>query len=479
MTTGRGGVGSLALLAAIALLVAACGTTDQGSTLESRTDTSSPAGSEDQGDESASSTQPAGQEADGQDAEAPAVDLAAWAGVYVWDEFVEGDPGSDQTLIHELVLEEEADGLAGRLLQYGFQTDTEFTVVGRAIEGGIAVDIVSVDHGLTPLAAGDTAFSLTGDPAGPLTTLIDLAPLVVDRAGTGAYFRPESDSVPPPTGLDQLAGGPSTFWAIEAASYDLVEIEVATGREVRRVAGWGDVDPEGPGQALTSVEVGSGGWLWADDCCEPAAGNIFGFDPDRVAGIGGLADDDLAVQTFGLDPLVSPDGQRVAYGNYSFDVTIVDRAGALLGRVIDGGDDSTFPAPLAWLDDQTLVVADQGVDEFEVSAWDVTDPGAPAPIGTPLAVAGSARDGLRWDGDTVLVVVESDESGVEGLLIGPASSTVEPIALPADLATIDVDPSGRFLLHVGADGLARAGLLGDPIDGGTILSDVEVVAASW
>ena len=33
-----------------------------------------------------------------------------------------------------------------------------------------------------------------------------------------------------------------------------------------------------------------------------------------------------------------------------------DASGALLGRVIDGGDDSTFPTPLAWLDDQTLVV---------------------------------------------------------------------------------------------------------------------------
>ena len=53
-------------------------------------------------------------------------ELARWAGRYVWDEFVEGDPGSDQFVVHQLVLldagptvDTGADpGLAGRLTHH-------------------------------------------------------------------------------------------------------------------------------------------------------------------------------------------------------------------------------------------------------------------------------------------------------------------------------------------------------------------------
>ena len=424
--------------------------------------------------------------------------LARWAGRYVWEESVDGDPGSNQVIVHQLVLldvgpdvDTGADpGLGGRLTQDGFQTATVIDVLARPIDGGVAIEVASIVDGLTPLEVGDVAFTLTGDRARPTTTLDALLPLVVDQPLEGSYFQPEpaggsggEGSAAPEVGI------PSALWAIEAGSYDLIQIDALTGQETGRVAGWGRElaeDPVGGGQALTAVEVGADGWVWADDCCEPAAGNLYGLDPERIAGIdelaGGVREDGAGLRATGLVPVASPDGSLVAYGNFTFDVTVIDRTGMLVASVLGDGDGTTFPVPLAWLDERTLVVAVSGPDgDLTITAWDLRDPGRPAPVGQPQVLIGSLVDAVAWN-DSVLVVTRTgDDDDRQGTAVSFDGADPASVGVPAGLTIIDIDPSGRFLLVVGGDGLVR---LADATRGsipadGPVLSEIPVVAASW
>lgn len=431
------------------------------------------------------------------------VDGSAWAGRYRWDEFVEGDPGSDQTLIHELELDVPGDPAlgdpTGRLVQNGFQTATELTVVARPIDDGVAIEVVSVVAGRTVLRPGDVAIRLTGDPASPITTIDALVPLVADRPPSGTYFVPDDGRSAADdrgeAGDDEAAGDdggagdqggnpvrPATFWAIDAERFDLIEIETATGAEVERITGWAG-DPamadESFFQALQRVDVTDDGWLWVDDCCEPAAGNIFGLDPGRIGSLAdvldGPATDPASRRLIGLNPIASPDGTLVAYGNHTFGVAVVDRDGREVASV-PGADPDRFPTPLAWLDDVTLAVAEAGVDQTTIMFWDLRDPSRPVPVGTTATVAGVPVDGASWSG-AVLVVLGPEPFGDArrtGVLVD--LDAVEPVDVPDGLRSIDHDASGRHLLVVGADGLARTG----PPDGsGPALSDIEVIWASW
>jgi len=51
--------------------------------------------------------------------------IEEWLGTYEWVEFAEGDPGSNQTIVHELILDGLADdgSLTGVLTESGFQTN--------------------------------------------------------------------------------------------------------------------------------------------------------------------------------------------------------------------------------------------------------------------------------------------------------------------------------------------------------------------
>lgn len=425
-------------------------------------------------------------------------DLARWAGRYLWEESVDGDPGSNQVIVHQLVLLDvgpdvetgAGPGLGGRLTQDGFQTATAIDVVARPIDDGVAIEVASIVDGLTPLAVGDVAFTLTGDRTRPTTTLDALLPLVVDQPLEGSYFQPEpvgesngEGSATPEVGI------PSALWAIEAGSYDLIQIDVLTGQEIARVAGWGRElaeDPVGGGQALTSVEVGADGWIWADDCCEPAAGNLYGLDPERVTAIdelaGGVREDGAGLRATGLVPVASPDGSLLAYGNFTFDVTVIDQTGTAVASVLGDGDGTTFPLPLAWLDERTLVVAVSGPDgDLTITAWDLRDPGRPAPVGQPQVLIGSLVDAVAWN-DSVLVVTRTgDDDDRQGTAVSFDGADPASVGVPAGLTIIDIDPSGRFLLVVGRDGLVR---LADTTRGsipadGPVLSEIPVVAASW
>ena len=409
-------------------------------------------------------------------------DLAAWAGRYVWEEAVEGNPGSAQVLVHELVLDvgaDEGEPLSGALTQNGFQTATELTVTTEAVANGIAVLVVSVDAGLTSMEPGDLVVTLTGDPTAPITTIGALIPLVVDRPDSGRYFEPEGA---PSSAGGTADGRPGTFWAIEARTFDVIQVDVASGAEVGRITGWGAPpggDPSLVLQALQHVDVSPDGWLWLDDCCEPAFGNVFGLDPSRVENleqIFGSVDGSDGRQLVGLSPATSPDGSLLAWGNGPFEVTVADGRGIAVGSVLTG-DDDTFAYPLAWLDDTTLAAAVAGRGATTITFWDLSTPSAPVQVGSPQVVAGLVADAARAEDGTILVVFGPEpvtNPSRSGAIVSPGGS--EPIEVPDGLASVDRDPSGQHLLWVGADGLVRTGPLGGDAP---VLSGIEVLSASW
>lgn len=491
----------VAVLAALAMVASACGGDSDGAI---------GSGAE-QGDASASSTAVEGSSDDdgptttdatpstvaGQDedededgekdkGEGDGADPTVWVGRYVWEEVADGGPGSNQVLVHELVLRLPGDGggpVTGTLTQSGFQTATEFTVAAEPVVDGVAIRVASVDGGLTSMEPGDIAVTLTGDPADPVTTVGTLLPLVVERPTSGRYFVPDGDRAGGDIDESARAGGiPATFWAVEVRSFDLIEIDVDSGAEVGRIPGWGAPpggDPSLVLQALQRVDVSPAGWLWVDDCCEPAFGNVFGLDPASITDLeqvfGSAASPD-GRQLVGLNPVTSPDGSLMAWGNGPFEVTVADGRGDAVGSVL-AGDDETFAIPVAWLDATTLAAAVAGVDETTITFWDLSTPAAPVPLGSPQVVPGLVADAARGEAGTIVVVfgpqpvTDPDRSGV---VLTP--NGMEPIEVPDGVVSIDRDPSGRHLLWVGADGLARLGPLGSDAP---VLSGIEVISASW
>ncbi|MEL6981602.1 MAG: hypothetical protein AAFO29_04175 [Actinomycetota bacterium] len=414
------------------------------------------------------------------------VDPTAWVGRYLWEEAVEGDPGSNQVLVHELVLRAPAtdgDPVTGTLTQDGFQTATELAVTTTPVADGLAVEVVSVDGGLTPMEPGDVALTLIGEPADPVTVIGTLIPLVVERPTSGRYF------VPVGAGGDSGGSGdgagvgePATFWAVEARTFDLIEVDAGTGAEVGRIGGWGappDGDPNQVLQALQRVDVSPDGWLWVDDCCEQAFGNVFGLDPTRVTDLEqvfGSVDGPQGRQLTGLNPVTSPDGARLAWGNGPFEVTVADGRAAPVGSVL-AGDEQTFAIPVAWLDATTLAAAVAGEAETTITFWDLTSPSSPRQVGSAQVVPGSVVDAARGTDGTILVIVGPQpftDPSRSGFIVGPDRN--DGTEVPDGIASIDRDPSGQHLLWVGDDGLARVGPLGAD---GRVLSGIEVLWASW
>ena len=115
--------------------------------------------------------------------------IDAWSGTFLWTEFAAGDPGSDATIVHELILTgQAADGsLTGTLAEYGFQTNVALDVAAYPGENGITVFAVS---SAPPIYnADDRLFALSGDPDAPITSLGAVQPYLTESVPeSGTYF---------------------------------------------------------------------------------------------------------------------------------------------------------------------------------------------------------------------------------------------------------------------------------------------------
>jgi len=115
--------------------------------------------------------------------------IDAWLGTFEWTEFAEGDPGSNQTIVHELILtSQSADGsLAGTFTQTGFQTNISLEVA--AYPGETGVTIFATTDGPPLYTADQRLFALSGDPNAPTTSLGAVQPFLAASAPqTGSYF---------------------------------------------------------------------------------------------------------------------------------------------------------------------------------------------------------------------------------------------------------------------------------------------------
>ncbi len=198
------------------------------------------------------------------------------------------------------------------------------------------------------------------------------------------------------------------------------------------------------------------------------------FGVELVAGkrrrvdVGDGADDPAAVgPDFVLDPVLSPDGRRIAWlqwdhPNMSWDgtrlwVASVDEVGDLQDvRAVAGGDDESIEQP-RWLSDERLVFLSDRSGWSNFYALHVADPGgAPGegrpggPAGEPVALAPEERDfgQPRWVPDQSsydllpdgrIVTTRLDEGWTRVCLLDPATG---------DVSEVDTDVTGVADLRV-------------------------------
>lgn len=341
----------------------------------------------------------------------------------------------------------------------------------------------------SPATSSTTSSTPSSSDTSPSTALPSTSSSSTDEAEQAPQQPAEPPTEDEPTA--SVVGKPSSFWAVEAATSDLVEIDVSSGRELRRVGGWGaelSNDPTRP-QGLVSVEVSTDGWVWADDCCSPAIGNIFGLDPDRITGI-----DELVAQTtqegtsfwrHGVKPLVSPNGALVASINYTTDIQVFDRSGEIVASLPPKNPDVPFTS-VAWLDNRRLLVSEYGANQSEVlTVWDLSDPTSPRQVGPERRSDGRLIDAVGLGQDQVLLVTwDSSSQSLYGTVHDLIGGELVAVILPSGLQSIDVDPSGRFLLLVDVNGRVWTGVLEDLGDVLSIrveepVGSIEVYSASW
>lgn len=317
----------------------------------------------------------------------------------------------------------------------------------------------------------------------------------VDGDGGGDAATDGEDDPPTDEGIGPIVdvlddGRPSSFWAITDTTYDLVRVDTLTGDIISNLGGYGQSSTDcgddcGPLQALVSVEAGPDGNLWLTDCCEPAAGTIFRLAAD--------ARFDASTQTFshGYVALPSPSGELLAVQTQTW----------VALRLPDGEDVAAYPAeradaagshtPLAWIDEETLVVRsstfDGGQQLDQLLVLDLSVRSEPVVVGA--TIGGDTRRvdaAIRSDGMILALTVVPDrasanlpselaEGKVSGEVFDPATGGLEAeFDLPDDVVTIDYDPSATFLITSGRDGVIRwygAGASGELGSG--------FVAASW
>lgn len=314
----------------------------------------------------------------------PAAD--AFAGSYEWYQFLDGDPGSDQQLLHLVDTEVRPDGtLRGDLRSMGFQTDVHVAIVGRWTSDGVefAID-PSRPLGESPAYDDDTVlFRLSGNPDRPVTELVDLHTLVLNPPPTGTYFvRPGSDpgaespgdaatedgavavDGPPnttiglPAAVDPLPADQAVVALVRSAddepgAIDLVVVSLDDGTELATIADGFDLSEGGVFDLTLSPDRRTVLYVVATSACtsEVWASPIDG------------STDPIVVTDRANAVAISPSGDRIAvdrgdlcFGARSVDVLQVEGGGSQrfpLVTVDDGLDDGV--ESLAFLDDTTIL----------------------------------------------------------------------------------------------------------------------------
>lgn len=260
------------------------------------------------------------------------------------------------------------------------------------------------------------------------------------------------------TTTEAVDAEPTSLWIIDADTYDAVRIDLETGEEIGRIPGWGGgSENDEPVQALQTIELGPDGWLWFDDCCEPAFGTSFGVDPvSPQADLAGPITEVAQLTLDGLSPRVSPDGALVATSVGDLGVSVADTAtGEAVVDVATLAETLSLPAEdaivfwntLGWVAPRTLVVAAPFADGTLLSFVDLTDPTAPVALAEPLLVEVNLTDAtLGLDGHLVAL---AEQDGLASAIVIDATTGTEIDRFPLVPGTIGIDgsPDGeRFLL---------------------------------
>jgi hypothetical protein len=523
-TTGRARAGLpvrllvpavLVLVAAIGIGVALAGR-DDGQRLETADDGPVPttpdrADADDADDGTAPETTDDGAGADDGDGPDDTVDLSAWAGRYEWVEFAEGAPASDQTWGHRLTLASPAGSegaeLTGRYEVDGFQTLIRTTVVARPVDDGVAIELVSATEDSFPVLAepGDVLFTLTGEPARPVTTFVRLRSAIEAPAEATYFVRvaepgPAGDPIPEPDperGFTR-AGGHAVVQLLDEGETIWTAVDLATGdvgpvfhRAFLEATWFSAIELAPTGDAVYLSQGFEDSWY----SCESSV-------PDLVRL---PLQPDAAPETIGrgVEPRVSPDGSRLAYLTASDCVPDPENPGdwvvtvhdTVVVRDLATGDEVRRTVPglveavnggadyrgldlrgLAWLGDDRLGVSGGDI----LAAADLTPTGErlPALFG-PDAFGRS----LGHDPSTDSILVELATYGEDGrvsveivavdIASGASSQllAVEP-GTEATSSPAGLDPTGRNLVVATDRGLLLA-------DGTTIPLSGTVISVDW
>lgn len=293
----------------------------------------------------------------------------------------------------------------------------------------------------------------SADSVAATSSTTDSSPAPTDdnaatTSSTGAV--PTTEGPSPTSGSDEM---PMTFWAVTDGSYEVVEVDVASGEILQNLGGWGREE-----QAVDVVDLGADGSLWLSDCCEPAVGNRYrlippsDFDPSDQAGLG-------------VGHAVAPDGDTVAFSELG-QVVVTSADGTEIGRYPDTMGGPVWLTPMTWLDDTRLVVGDAAVlMVLDTSTMDVV---------SQWEAAGQVWDAATRADGMLFTVVGWEGTDLVGQVFDPAAALeVAEIDLPDDAYEIDYDPTGTYLLVVTGSGLRwyGAGSEGDLGPG--------YVSASW
>lgn len=272
---------------------------------------------------------------------------------------------------------------------------------------------------------------------------------------------------PTPTLAD---GRPTTFLAV-TVDYVAVEVDTLTGEIVRVFGQVANAEEVANAECAACVNVIDAVWrtnggerVYISECCEPAAGSITVLTGDQVVTSGSQA------HFFAWSVVPSPvENLIIAVG---YDTTISDADGKPLVELFqnDGGG---VPG-MAWANDGGTVYW------LDIPWQHTPTPGVATLTGFEVADGSTETFPLDWlEPDTVLEGLAGQASGnlvgfrteadgsTEGVVISPTGDLVGTFGVENGSFLGGYDPSGRFLIYVDGNGVARwqglgkSGTLGD------------------